>query len=156
MSNMLFYLQSVHMLCVCVCWHVLVCVCVVACTSGISRYFLFLYFQLITHANLFVDEGGEGEEDEPSLSMCYSGILLILCTLIVAGLVDLEPLSLLTFWTRRKDGTPNQPKLLYSWRCLLLQFGFALLVHWRVRLEFHWTAYKPKHLNAFFSRGVSV
>jgi len=48
-------------------------------------YFLFLYFQLGTHAYLFVDgEDGEAEE-EVHLSVAGSASLLILCTLVVAG-----------------------------------------------------------------------
>eukprot|EP00930_Biecheleria_cincta_P009413 TRINITY_DN11115_c1_g1_i1.p1 TRINITY_DN11115_c1_g1~~TRINITY_DN11115_c1_g1_i1.p1 ORF type:complete len:398 (+),score=72.99 TRINITY_DN11115_c1_g1_i1:80-1273(+) len=59
-------------------------------------YFMFLYFQLITHASLFVDEAPEGEgepeEEEAFLSPVGSCSLLMACTLIVAacseGLVD--------------------------------------------------------------------
>ncbi|OLQ06482.1 Vacuolar calcium ion transporter [Symbiodinium microadriaticum] len=49
-------------------------------------YFFFLFFQLITHANLFVDEGEEEEEGaEASLSVAGSATLLLLCTLVVAA-----------------------------------------------------------------------
>mmetsp|Transcript_50849 Transcript_50849/g.95111 ORF Transcript_50849/g.95111 Transcript_50849/m.95111 type:complete len:420 (-) Transcript_50849:99-1358(-) len=48
-------------------------------------YFFFLFFQLVTHANLFVDEEGEEEGEEATLSVCGSATLLLLCTLVVAA-----------------------------------------------------------------------
>ncbi|CAE7549364.1 VCX1 [Symbiodinium natans] len=54
-----------------------VCLCIV--------YFFFLFFQLITHANLFVDEEGEEEGEEATLSIAGSATLLLLCTLVVAA-----------------------------------------------------------------------
>jgi len=56
------------------------------CSCGLCLvYFLFLYFQLFTHASLFVDEGGEEEEEGTPLSLTGSTILLTVCTLVVAG-----------------------------------------------------------------------
>lgn len=46
-------------------------------------YGLFLFFMLKTHADLFVDENGQ-EEDEESMSAPLATLLLALCTLVVA------------------------------------------------------------------------
>jgi Ca2+:H+ antiporter len=48
-----------------------------------SLYGLFLFFMLRTHADLFVDEGGEEEEAEKGLSPLFSVVLLLLSTLLV-------------------------------------------------------------------------
>lgn len=50
----------------------------------ITVYGLFLFFMLKTHADLFVDEGGQ-EEEEENLSPACSAVLLALCTLVVAA-----------------------------------------------------------------------
>lgn len=47
-------------------------------------YFMFLFFQLKTHAHLFVDEGGE-EEEENDMSASVSVALLASSTLVVAA-----------------------------------------------------------------------
>lgn len=47
-------------------------------------YFLFLIFQLKTHAHLFIDEGGEEEEHE-EMSAGMATAVLFLSTLVVAG-----------------------------------------------------------------------
>lgn len=47
-------------------------------------YGLFLFFMLKTHTDLFVDEGGE-EEEEEVLSPTFATALLALCTLVVAA-----------------------------------------------------------------------
>lgn len=48
-------------------------------------YFLFLIFQLKTHAHLFLDEGGGEEEEEADLSASVAVVLLAASTLIVAA-----------------------------------------------------------------------
>jgi len=47
-------------------------------------YFMFLFFQLKTHAHLFIDEGGD-EEEENDMSASIATILLAACTLVVAA-----------------------------------------------------------------------
>jgi len=56
-------------------------------------YFLFLYFQLYSHADLFdpkqddegdAEEGGEAAEEEPLLSPISAGVVLVIITVLVA------------------------------------------------------------------------
>jgi len=56
-----------------------ICACFLAFT-----YFMFLFFQLKTHAHLFMDEGG-GEEEESDMSASVAVALLAASTLVVAA-----------------------------------------------------------------------
>lgn len=51
-------------------------------------YFLFLYFQLKTHAHLFIDEGGDEDEAEEEMSAGTAVTLLFTSTLVVAACSD--------------------------------------------------------------------
>lgn len=50
-------------------------------------YFMFLWFQLKTHSDLFLDETAEGEEHEAESELSATGSVLLLClsTLVVAA-----------------------------------------------------------------------
>jgi len=54
----------------------------------LSVYFLYLFFQLKTHAELFQDEGGEEEEEQPDLSAPAAAVLLAITTVITSFATD--------------------------------------------------------------------
>merc|ERR1719375_2209081 len=54
----------------------------------LMMYLCYLVFQLKTHAYLFEDPDGEGEEEEALLTACFASVMLAICTVTTSFCTD--------------------------------------------------------------------